>query len=287
MDEVQPIGIFDSGVGGLTVVRFLFRELPEERIIYFGDTAHLPYGSRTPEELIAFGEEIVSFLLQFRVKAVVAACNTSSSVSLPHLQKKFPIPILGVLEPGVRAAIRVTRNKRVGVIATAATVNSGAYPRAFERQDPEVKVFAQACPLFVPLVEAGRMESPEARDAANEYLAPLKEAGIDTLVLGCTHYPFLAPVVSEVLGPEVRLVDPAEETVRELAMLLNKGAEKSNGSCPGKRGGNGAPAGNGHLFFTSGSATSFYDVGKRFLGDFPFTVRQVSLDGRKGMGWQE
>lgn len=282
MDEIQPIGIFDSGVGGLTVVRFLFRELPEERIIYFGDTAHLPYGSRTPEELIAFGEEIVSFLLQFGVKAVVAACNTSSSVSLPHLQKKFPIPILGVLEPGVRAAIRVTRNKRVGVIATAATVNSGAYLRAFERQGPEVKVFAKACPLFVPLVETGRTESPEARDAANEYLAPLKEAGIDTLVLGCTHYPFLAKVIGEVLGPEVKLVDPAEETVRELAMLLNKGAEKGSCSRPGKRGGgNGVPASNGHLFFTSGSATSFYDAGKRFLGDFPFTVRQVSLDGRK------
>ncbi|MGB9792222.1 MAG: glutamate racemase [Thermacetogeniaceae bacterium] len=274
MEEVQPIGIFDSGVGGLTVVKFIFKKLPGERIVYFGDTAHLPYGSRTPEELIAFGEGIVSFLLQFRVKAIVAACNTSSSISLPYLKKKFQVPILGVLEPGVRAALSVTRNKRVGVIATAATVNSGAYPRAFASQAPDVKVFVQACPLFVPLVEAGLADSPEARKAAMEYLAPLKEAGIDTLVLGCTHYPFLAPVITEVLGEDVRLVDPAEETVKELAELLKKSGRRSSGSGSG-------PV-DGHLFFTSGPAVSFYSAGKRFLGDFPFVVHQVQLDGRRG-----
>lgn len=273
MEEVQPIGIFDSGVGGLTVVRFIFKKLPGERIVYFGDTAHLPYGSRTPEELIAFGEGIVSFLLQFRVKAIVAACNTSSSVSLPYLKKKFQVPLLGVLEPGVRAALSVTRNKRVGVIATAATVNSGAYPRAFAKEDPDVKVFVQACPLFVPLVEAGLVDSQEARDAAREYLTPLKEEGIDTLVLGCTHYPFLAPVITEVLGEEVRLVDPAEETVKELAALLGRGGEKGAESASGSS--------DGHLFFTSGPAASFYSVGKRFLGEFPFVVHQVQLDGRK------
>lgn len=278
MEEIQPIGIFDSGVGGLTVVRFLFTNLPEERIIYFGDTAHVPYGSRTPEEIIAFGDEIVSFLMQFGVKAVVAACNTSSSVSLPYLQEKFSVPILGVLEPGVRAALKVTRNKRVGVIATTATVNSGAYPRAFRRQDPEVEVFAQACPLFVPIVEAGKMETPEAWEAVRKYLAPLKEAGIDTLVFGCTHYPFLAPVIRDVLGPDVKLVDPAEETVKELAVLLKKDGSRYRNR----------PVGDGlrdaprHLFFTSGSAVSFYDSGKKFLGEFPFTVEQVSLDGRKG-----
>ncbi len=278
MDEMQPIGIFDSGVGGLTVVRFLFANLPKERIIYFGDTAHIPYGSRTPQEIIAFGDEIVSFLMRYGVKAVVAACNTSSSVSLPYLKEKFSVPILGVLEPGVRAALKVTRNKRVGVIATTATVNSGAYPRAFRRQDSEVEVFTQACPLFVPIVEGGRMESPEAREAAREYLAPLKEAGIDTLVFGCTHYPFLAPVIREVLGPDVRLVDPAEETVKELAVLLKKDGGRPGNSPVGSRG----PHAPRHLFFTSGSAVSFYDSGKKFLGEFPFTVEQVSLDGRKG-----
>lgn len=262
LNKQQPIGIFDSGVGGLTVVRFVLANLPGERIVYFGDTARLPYGSKTVEEIIAFGDEIVSFLMKFDVKVVVAACNTSSSVSLPHLRKRFQVPILGVVEPGARAALQVTANKRVGVIATAATASSGAYERAFRQQDPEVRVFVKACPRFVPLVESGLADTPEARAAAREYLEPLKEAGIDTLVYGCTHYPFLAGVIREVLGDGVRLVDPAEETVRELASLAGIGG--------------GEPVSfREHRFFTSGSPASFYNSGRRFLGDFPLVVEQV------------
>lgn len=272
MENMQPIGIFDSGVGGLTVVRFVLSSLPMERIVYFGDTAHLPYGSRTPEELIAFGDEIVSYLMKFGVKVVVAACNTSSSVSLPYLRRKFQIPVMGVLEPGVRAALRVTRNKKIGVIATVATVRSGTYPRIFYEQDRDVTVYAQACPLFVPIVEEGRDEAPETLAVAREYLMPLKKAEIDTLVFGCTHYPFLAPVVRDVLGPDINLVDPAEETVRELALLLKTGGENMRGGNP-----SGEPP--QHLFFTSGPTASFYNSGKRLLNGFPFTVRQVVPDG--------
>lgn len=268
MDSLQPIGIFDSGVGGLTVVRFVFKYLPFERIIYFGDTAHVPYGSRTPNEIIKFGDQIVSFLLKFGVKAVVAACNTSSSLSLSFLQKKYSVPILGVIKPAVKAALRVTSNKRIGLIATEATVRSGAYDRNFLLCDRDVKVFSQACPLFVPLVEEGKIETGEAYQIARQYLEPLRDSGIDTLVLGCTHYPYLSPVISKILGPEVTLVDPAEETVKELVFLLG---ENTSGE-------NKLPQ---HRFFVSGSAASFYKVGQKFLNGFPFTVEKVSLEGRK------
>ncbi|WP_037999595.1 glutamate racemase [Thermacetogenium phaeum] len=269
MNKTQPIGIFDSGVGGLTVVHCLWKRFPQEQVIYFGDTAHLPYGSRRPEEIIAFGTEIVSFLLQFAVKAVVAACNTSSSLSLPYLRERFPVPIIGMIGPGVRAAARVTRNKRVGVIATKATVESGAYEKAFQECAPDIRVYSQPCPLFVPLIENGCIEEKETYQVARTYLRPLREAGIDTLVFGCTHYPFLAPVIRQILGDGVRLVDPAQEAVKELADMLKLKEGK-------------APAGEGprHLFFASGPVTSFYMVGSRLLGGFPYSVEHISLDGR-------
>ncbi len=270
LQPTQPIGIFDSGVGGLTVARLIFSCFPAQEIIYFGDTAHVPYGSRSPQELIRFGDQIVSFLINLGVKIVIAACNTSSSVSLPFLQEKYDIPILGMVEPGVKAALQATRNKKVGVIATEATVNSGAYPRTMRFFDQEVEVFMQACPRFVPLVEAGKIKSPEARAAAAAYLKPLQKAKIDTLVLGCTHYPFLAPVIAEVLGPGVKLVDPAEETVKELATLLAEEEEAKNESTRPE-----------HRFFASGAADSFYTIGRQFLGDLLFTVEQVSLNEEK------
>ena len=160
MDSSHPIGVFDSGVGGLSVVREILKQLPDESIVYFGDTARVPYGGRPPEEIVAFGDQILSFLLQFDVKVVVAACNTSTSVSLPVLRRKYHLPLLGVVEPGVRAALQVTGNRRIGVLATAATVNSGSYTRGFQAYDPGVTVFAQACPQFVPLVESGQIDGP-------------------------------------------------------------------------------------------------------------------------------
>lgn len=278
MSSSQPIGVFDSGVGGLSVVRQMMAQLPDESIVYFGDTARVPYGSRTPDEIIAFGDQILAFLQLFDVKLVVAACNTSSSVSLPVLRGKYHIPILGVVEPGVRAALQATGNRRIGVLATAATVDSGAFPRCFKAHDPGVDVYAQACPRFVPLVEAGKIDGPEVRSASREYLQPLLEAGADTIVLGCTHYPFLAPVIRELAGEAVQVVDPAEETVKELAALiasLPPDVERDDAAgAPGR-----PPVRAEHRFFASGATASFYSSGRQFLGDFPFQVEQALLRG--------
>ncbi|MGD0153799.1 MAG: glutamate racemase [Thermacetogeniaceae bacterium] len=278
MSSNQPIGVFDSGVGGLSVVKQMLAQLPDEYIVYFGDTARVPYGSRTSNEIIAFGEQIVSFLLRFDVKAVVAACNTSSSVSLPVLRENCPVPVLGVVEPGVRAALEATHNRQIGVMATAATVNSGAYSRCFQAYDPGVTVYTLACPRFVPLVEAGRIDGPEVRAIARQYLQPLREAGVDTIVLGCTHYPFLAPVIEELAGEAITVVDPAKETVKELSALLASlppGSSRSNAASGVD---SKAAEPERHRFFASGAVNSFYSSGRQFLGNFPFRVEQVNLD---------
>ena len=220
---------------------------------------------RPPAEIIAFGEQILSFLLRFDVKVVVAACNTSSSVSLPVLRQKYHLPVLGVVEPGVRAALQVTSNRRIGVLATAATVNSGAYTRCLQAYEPGVTVFAQACPQFVPLVEAGKIDGPEVRAAARQYLQPLREAGVDTIVLGCTHYPFLAPVIRELAGEAVEVVDPAVETVKELAALL---AFPENAADRDGR--------TGHRFFASGATALFLLFRQEVFGQFPISGRAGS-----------
>ena len=209
---------------------------------------------------------------------VVAACNTSSSVSLPVLRGKYQVPVLGVVEPGVRAALEATHNRRVGVLATATTVNSGAFPRCFQAYDPGVTVYTQACPQFVPLVESGRIEGPEVRATARQYLQPLQEAGIDTIVLGCTHYPFLAPVIRELAGHAIAVVDPAEETVKELVTLLASLPHDSNRDGMASAGGSALPVTAEHRFFASGATASFYSSGRQFLGNFPFQVEQVNLD---------
>lgn len=273
LDSMQPIGVFDSGVGGLTVVKSLWNYFPQEKIVYFGDTAHLPYGSRSPEQIVHFGLEILDFLLRRDVKAVIAACNTSSSVSLTRLQEKSPVPVFGMIEPGVKSALKKTNNKKIGVLATKATVNSGAYERSFRQGDPDVRVFAQSCPLFVPLVENGSVERRETYQIARSYLRPLQEEGVDTLVFGCTHYPYLASVIRHIVGEEVQLVDPAEEVVRELADILK--LDGYGGKTPR------------HLFFASGPVTSFYTTGKEFLGSFPFTVQQVSLNSQGGGSYDD
>jgi glutamate racemase len=213
LGDQRPIGLFDSGVGGLTIAREVFRLLPSESVIYFGDTAHVPYGSRKTEELIRFADEIISFLVSCNVKYVIFACGTNSSLTLPVVRNFYQVPMIGLVEPGAREAVKSTRNGRIGIIATEATVESGAYQRAIKSLAPELKIFAQPASRLVPLVEAGLSGSEEVRQVVFEYVRPLKEAEIDTLILGCTHYPFLSAHFRASLGPEVSLVDPAAATV--------------------------------------------------------------------------
>lgn len=255
MQPVQPVGVFDSGVGGLTVALEISRQLPAETIVYYGDTAHVPYGSRTVEELIFFADTITRFLVEQGAKAIVDACNTTSAVALPYLKQKYDVPIIGVIEPGVKEALKATRNGRIGVIATEATIASRAHEKAVQAHAADVQVFGRACPKLVPLVEAGKVSGPEVEGAVREYVEPLVNAGIDTLILGCTHYPFLAPVIQEVTGPGVILVDPAAATVRELKEVL--------ASAGGLRGAHGSKA---HSFYVSGDPQTFYMVGMQLVG---------------------
>ncbi|MBI2355159.1 MAG: glutamate racemase [Deltaproteobacteria bacterium] len=263
----QAIGIFDSGVGGLTVLREIFRALPQEDTIYFGDTARVPYGTKSPETVARYAHEITSFLVRRDIKLLVVACNTASAVALNGLKRQFPIPVVGVIEPGARRAVEVSRSGRIGVIGTAATIKSSAYTRAIKRLNPGAEVLTRSCPLFVPLAEEGWTDNEVARLTARNYLLELKEAGVDTLVLGCTHYPLLKPVIAETMGSDVTLVDSAEETARTVAAILAKkdllrpAAEKGN-----------------HHYFVSDIPAGFIRVGNRFLGGRLGDVYQVNLD---------
>lgn len=218
----RPIGVFDSGVGGLTVAREIMRQLPNERIVYFGDTARVPYGNKSRETITKFSGQIVRFLETQQIKAIVVACNTASAYALEELEKEVDIPMIGVVKPGVRAALATTKNKKIGVVATEATINSGIYSRYIEENDKGVRVLGKACPLFVPLVEEGLWEDPVTEEIARRYLAELIDSGIDTLILGCTHYPMLRSTVAKIMGENVTLVNPAYETARELKQLLEE-----------------------------------------------------------------
>lgn len=218
MPNNAPIGLYDSGLGGLSVVREVFRQLPNESIIYMGDTARVPYGGRSAAELLDFNREILGFLLEKGVKAVVVACNTSSAIALPALDAECPVPILGLIEAGSRAAVRSGR--RIGIIATEATIRSEAHLQAIAALGHTCDVFPQACPTLVPMIESGLWEGPEASAIVAESLGPLLAANLDTLVLGCTHYPFVSPLIHQTLGAHVRLIDPAGETVRALGEIL-------------------------------------------------------------------
>ncbi|MDQ6925372.1 MAG: glutamate racemase [Candidatus Eremiobacteraeota bacterium] len=217
-----PIGVFDSGIGGLTVVRELRRQLPAEDIIYFGDTARVPYGPKSPETVQRYSREIAAFLLMRDVKAIVIACNTATAHALPLLEAELPVPVIGVIGPGARAAVRAADSGGIGVIGTIGTVRSGAYERAIAERAPHANVTARACPLFVPFVEEGWTDHPATRLVAEEYLAPLRTAGVNTLVLGCTHYPLLKPVIADVVGPEISLIDSAQETAAETGAILRQ-----------------------------------------------------------------
>jgi glutamate racemase len=217
----QPIGIFDSGVGGLTVATEIIKMLPNENIVYFGDVGRTPYGGRSKEIITNFTRQDIKFLLEHRVKFVVAACNSASAVALDIVRNEFDIDILGVIEPGAKTAVKITRNSRIGIIGTKATIGSDSYVKAIERLDDKAKVFSLACPLFVPLVEEGYLEKEATYLIARDYLRTLIDVDIDTLVLGCTHYPLLKKIIGNVMGESVKLVDSAEETAREVAAVLS------------------------------------------------------------------
>ena len=218
----RAVGVFDSGLGGLTAVRQIRSILPSEDIIYFGDTSRVPYGGRSHETLLKFARQDVRFMRSFDIKAIVVACGTVSTNALPELTAENDLPILGVVDPACRRAAALTQNKRVGLIATAASVRTGAYAYAIRQIDGDVEVISKACPLFVPLVENGRYRPGDivVETVAREYLEPLKAAGVDVLILGCTHYPLLAPVIAEVMGPEVRLIDTGAQAAWELKREL-------------------------------------------------------------------
>lgn len=267
MSNTSPIGIFDSGIGGLTVARAVHQLLPDETTIYLGDTARVPYGPKSPATVRRYAGEILEWLLGKQVKAVVIACNTATAHALDLLKEHSPVPVIGVIEPGARAAAAATRIGGVGVIGTAGTVASGAYRRALLALQPELRVVEQACPLFVPLVEEGWFGHPATRQIADEYLAPVRAADIDVLVLGCTHYPLLAPLLSEVMGPSVTLIDSARETARELAGVLDRADLR-------------APSGGGkspHRWAATDDVARFGAVGAVFTGESLGEVELVQL----------
>ncbi len=221
-----PIGVFDSGVGGLTVVSEIRRALPNQPIVYFGDTARVPYGNKSARIVERYSLEIAGFLVSKGVRFLVVACNTSSSLALSAIEKRHAgLPILGMIQPGALAAVKATANNRIGIIGTRATVQSGAYEKEVRKLSSRAEVFSQACPLFVPLVEEGWALEPLAEEVASRYLAPLLEKGIDTLILGCTHYPVMAPVIAKVAGPSVKLISSSEAAASELASRLGKHSE--------------------------------------------------------------
>ena len=218
----SPVGVFDSGIGGLTVAKEIMRQLPNEQIIYFGDTARVPYGNKSKETVTEYSLQIADFLRAKGVKCILIACNTASAVALETLQEKLDIPVIGVVEPGAKAATQATKNNRIGVIATRGTIGSGIYERLLKKTNPEVTVFGKACPLFVPLVEEGMTDHRITREVIELYLTELLGKDIDALVLGCTHYPLIRKQIMEFVGPAVTLVNPAYEATRALAHLLKE-----------------------------------------------------------------
>jgi glutamate racemase len=257
--DLRPIGVFDSGLGGLTAVRELFRVLPDESVVYFGDTARVPYGSKSRVTVTRFSLEIAHFLLRQNVKCLLVACNTASSYALETLKSRLDIPVIGVIDPPVGVAVTAgtpaSAPRRVGVIGTQATVTSGAYAQAIERLAPGTRVVSRACPLFVPLIEEGWLDHPVTRRVAEEYLDGLREDALDSLILGCTHYPLIAPLLQDLVGPRVRLIDSgAEAALATAALLRTRGLLAGPGAAPR------------HLLFLSDERLSFARVARTFLG---------------------
>lgn len=256
--DARPIGVFDSGIGGLTAVREIFRQLPHESVMYFGDTARLPYGGKSAETVTRFSLEIAQFLVHQNVKCILVACNTASSHALEALRGRHEVPIVGVIEPAARAAALASPRGMIGVIGTLSTVGSQSYPRAIHGVLPGAHVLSRACPLFVPLVEEGWLDHPVTRLVAEEYLTELRGAALESLILGCTHYPLIAPLLADLMGPAVKLIDSGAESVRALTALL---AERGQFA----KAGAGPPA---HHFYLSDEPRrrSFARIAETFLG---------------------
>ncbi len=267
MEKEKPIGVFDSGIGGLTVVKRLASVLPRESIVYFGDTARVPYGSKSNATVIEYSIQNTNFLLHKNVKAVVVACNTASSVAIPELRKRFTVPIIGVILPGADMAYKETRNGKIGVIGTRATISNAAYSNAIKEIGNHIEVFEKACPLFVPIAEEGWTHHKATYEIAEEYLKELKEKGIDTLVLGCTHYPILADVIQEVIGKDVKLIDSGIATAEVVRNEINRIGLETNSAVPGNLD-----------LYVSDVPTTFKQVAELFLGKRINEVVKVDIE---------
>lgn len=265
-----PIGVFDSGVGGLTVAREIMRQIPQERIVYFGDTARVPYGSKSTNTLIRYTRQIIRFLKTRGVKAIVVACNTASAAALEAIKDELDIPIIGVVRPGAKVAVETTKNKKIGIIGTETTVNSGMYAKLIKELEPEAQVTGKACPLFVPLVEEGWTKDPVTEEVARRYLEELKNSDIDTLILGCTHYPLLRHMVGEIMGDQVTLVNPAYETAIELRRLLEREGLANEGIT--------ATVDNPYEFFVSDAAEKFKNFANSILPCDVKSIQQINIE---------
>ncbi|MFH1684009.1 MAG: glutamate racemase, partial [Candidatus Margulisiibacteriota bacterium] len=262
----SPIGVFDSGVGGLTVLQQIMKQLPNEDVIYLADTARVPYGSRPPQEIIKISHEVIPFLIKEEAKLIIMACGTSSAIAYPVVKDEYPLYIINMIEPGARAAVEASKTGKIGVIATTGTVNSRAFQNKIKELNKDANVHAVSCPLFVPLVEGGFVESDETKRVAKEYLKPLLKENIDTLILGCTHYPHLSSVLQSIAGPQVVLIDPAQEAVKDAKKLLKKAGTLKTKAYPAK-----------YKYFATGSPIQFQDIGSRLLGKPIIGAKQVTL----------
>ncbi|ACJ32966.1 Glutamate racemase [Anoxybacillus flavithermus WK1] len=251
----RPIGVIDSGVGGLTVAKEIMRQLPKEQIVYLGDTARCPYGPRPREEIRQFTWEMTNYLLGYDIKMLVIACNTATAVALEEIRHTLNIPVIGVVHPGARTALKITKNYHIGVIGTIGTVKSGAYEQALKSINSDVKIESLACPKFVPLVESGQFEGEEAKQIVAESLEPFKDRPIDTLILGCTHYPLLSPLIQQYMGEHVKLICSGDETAREVSTILHHSGLLYTGN---KR--------REHIFFTTGSKETFQQIASKWFG---------------------
>jgi glutamate racemase len=263
----DPVGIFDSGLGGLTVLKEIFRAVPQEDTIYLGDTARVPYGIRSPETVTRYSFENSKFLSSRNIKMLVIACNTASSVSLDQVRNGFPIPVVGVIEPGAKAAVAASRSGRIGVIGTEATIRSNSYMKAIQSIEPSAEVYGIPCPLFVPLVEEGWTDGEITEMVAERYLSDIREMGIDTLVLGCTHYPLLKPVISKIMHGGVTLIDSAVETAREISSILADRGLLNRMDRTAR-----------HEFFVTDAPEKFIAVGERFLGRSIDNIKKIKLE---------
>lgn len=267
MEKEKPIGVFDSGIGGLTVVREIMAKLPNERIIYFGDTARVPYGSKSNETVIEYSLQNAAFLVEKNVKLIVVACNTASSVAIPAIRQKYTIPVVGMIESGAAYAARETKEKRIGVIGTRSTITNRSYSKELKKINPAFDIYEKACPLFVPLAEEGWIDHAATQSVAEEYLRELSELSVDTLVLGCTHYPILKPIIQKVMGEKVKLIDSGIAAAQTVSSELDRIGLRSNSNGLGVI-----------SYYVSDIPSTFEKVASLFLGKTVSHVTKVDVD---------